>query len=110
MKIVWVTVEDYRGKQPEAIDKASSPTTVYLNKNVTRETKTDPQSGAEIEFWRCDRATLSLSEYEEYEQMAQLFTMPEYEALKAQVAEQQLALAEVAVNTEYSVCLQELSM
>ena len=53
---------------------------------------------------------MSLSEYEEYEQMAQLFTMPEYEELKAQVAEQQLALAEVAVNTEYSVCLQELSM
>lgn len=110
MKIVWVAVEDYRPTQPEAIDKASSPTTVYLNKNVTREKKTDPQSGEEIEFWRCERATLSLSDYEEYEQMAQLFTTPEYEALKAQVAEQQLTLAEVAVNTEYSVCLQELLM
>lgn len=110
MKIVWVIVEDYRPTQPEAIDKASSPTTVYLNKNVTRETKTDPQSGDEIEFWRCERASMSLKEYEEYEQMAQFFTMPEYEALKTQVAEQQLTLAEVAVNTEYSVCLQELSM
>lgn len=110
MKIVWVAVEDYRPTQPEAIDKASSPTTVYLNKNVTRETKTDPQSGEEIGFWRCERASLSLSDYEEYEQMAQLFTMPEYEALKIQVEEQQLTLAEVAVNTEYSVCLQELSM
>lgn len=110
MKIVWVVVEDYRPTQPEAIDKASSPTTVYLNKNVTRETKTDPQSGEKIEFWRCERASLSLSDYTEYEQMAQLFTMPEFEELKTQVEEQQLTLAEVAVNTEYSVCLQELSM
>lgn len=110
MKIVWVTVEDYRQKQPEAIDKASSPTTVYLNKNVKRESKKDPTSGEVIEFWRCERATLSLSEYEEYEKMAQLFTMPEYEALKEQVEEQQIILAEIAVNTEYAVCLQELTM
>lgn len=110
MKIVWVTVEDYRQEQPEAIDTASSPSTVYLNRNVKRTTKTDPQSGEEIEFWSCTRATLSRAEYEEYERMAQIFTMPEYEALKSQVEEQQLTLAEVAVNTEYSVCLQELSM
>ena len=42
--------------------------------------------------------------------MLQLFTTPVYEALKKQVEEQAMALAEVAVNTEYSVCLQEMTM
>lgn len=110
MKIIWVKVEDYRTDEPEAVDKTSSPTTVYLNKNVKRATKQDPQSGEVIEYWSCERATMSLKEYEEYERMAQVFTTQEFEQLKTQVAEQSITLAEVAVNTEYSVCLQELSM
>lgn len=109
MRLIWVTVEDYKATQPEAVDKASSPTTVYLNKNVVRATKTDPMSGENIEYWKCERASLTTEEYEAYLEMQQLFTMPEFESLKDQVAEQQLALAEVAVNTEYSVCLQEMS-
>lgn len=110
MKVVWVTVEDYRPAQPEAVDTKSSPTTVYLNKNVKRATKTDPMSGSTVEYWQCERATLTIKEYEEYADTLQLFTTPEYEALKKQVEEQAMALAEVAVNTEYSVCLQEMTM
>lgn len=110
MKIKWITVEDYNPEKPEAVDTKSSPTTVYLNKNIIRETKTDPMSDEPISYWQCERAALTLEEYAEYEQMQQLFTMPEYERLKNQVQDQQLVLADIAVNTEYSVCLQELSM
>jgi len=109
MKLVWVTVEDYKPTQPEAIDTTSSLTTVYINKNVKRATKKDPMTGESIAYWQCDRATLSVEEYGTYLEMQQLYTMPEFEALKNQVTEQQLAMAEIAVNTEYSVCLQEMS-
>lgn len=110
MKTKWITVEDYNPERPVEVDTVSSPTTVYLNKNITRESKTDLMTGETISFWKCERAALTRSEYEQYEQMQQVFGMPEFEALRSQMQAQQLTMDEIVVNTEYSVCLQELSM
>lgn len=86
--------------RPTDIDTTSSSGHVYIRKNQKKITRYD---GTEI--WVYDEACITS---EEYKRTVQFFGMPEYEELKNKVADQQIMLAEVAVNTEYFVCLQEL--
>lgn len=108
MQIVWKEVVGTQLEKPLEVDKTSSPSTVYLRKNITQ---VEQQSGdAKISAWKYEEAQLTLEEYKEYLEISQIFTTPEMEMMKTQMEDQQLVLASVAANTEYAACLQELNM
>lgn len=109
MQLNWKMVEDYRKEKPLSVDLCSSPTTVYLNRNVEQLTKTDDE-GNEVTYWSCQRAQMSLDEYKEYEEASGIFTTPDFLSLQERLDEQEVVTAEIALNTEYSACLQELSL
>lgn len=51
---------------PEEIDTASSPTTVYLRKNIHAEERTDPETGDTRTVYVYDEAAIPRREYEDY--------------------------------------------
>lgn len=108
MQITWRTTQGTQAEKPQEIDTTSSPSTVYLRKNISQ---VDAKSGEEtIKVWQYEEAQLTPEEYEEYLEISQIFNTPEMEMMKSQMEDQQLVLASVAANTEYVACLQELNM
>lgn len=51
---------------PEEIDTASSPTTVYLRKNIHAEERTDPETGESRTVFVYDEAKMPRQEYVDY--------------------------------------------
>lgn len=109
MQLNWRAVEGTQAERPKEIDTTSSPSCVYIRKNIRQEPKTDTE-GNTIEVWKYEETQLTPAEYEEYLELSQIFKMPEMEAVTSQMDEQQLVLANVSANTEYIACLQELNM
>lgn len=68
MEIIWNTVEGYQPTRPLEIDTTSSPTTVYLRRNIEEVPNVDPMGEpAEGTHWRYEEAQLTLDEYWEYQ-------------------------------------------
>lgn len=109
MRIVWKEVVGTQPEKPLEVDTTSSPSTVYLRKNIREEERVDAEANI-TNVWVYDEAQLTPEEYKEYLEISQIFTTPEMEVMKAQMEDQQLVLASVAANTEYAACLQELNM
>lgn len=59
----YVTRTGTQTERPLAVDTVSSPTTVYLRKNIHRATKVD--NNTTIEVWEYDEMKLTLAEYEQ---------------------------------------------
>lgn len=51
--------------EPEEVDAVSSPTTVYIRKNIRQDTRTDAD-GVEFTVWKYDEARVSRQEFEVY--------------------------------------------
>lgn len=109
MQIKWQTVEGTQEEKPKELDTESSQETVYLRKNITQEAR-QQENGDEVTFWIYDEAQLTRTEYKEYLELSQIFYTPEMERMKTQMEEEQLVLANISANAEYTVCLQELNM
>lgn len=109
MQINWQTVEGTQAEKPLELDTVSSPSVVYLRKNITQETRKQ-ENGEEVTLWIYDEARLTQAEYKEYLELSQIFYTPEMEQLKSQMEDEQLVLANISANAEYTVCLQELNM
>lgn len=109
MQLNWQTVEGTQAEQPKEIDTTSSPSCVYVRKNIRQEEKVDNEKNT-IKVWMYEEVRLTPEEYKEYLELSQIFKMPEMEAVTLQMDEQQLVLASVSANTEYIACLQELNM
>lgn len=52
---------------PDEVDTTSSPTTVYIRKNIRQETFIDAD-GRELTAWRYDEAKISKAEYNQHMQ------------------------------------------
>lgn len=65
MQITWRTTQGTQKEKPHAIDTTSSPSTVYLRKNISQ---VNVKSGEEtIKAWQYDEAQLTLEEYAQYQ-------------------------------------------
>ena len=51
--------------EPDEVDTISSPTTVYIRKNIRQETVQDVD-GSEFTVWKYDEAKVSRQEFEAY--------------------------------------------
>lgn len=109
MQINWKKVEGTQQEKPKELDTTSSPRVVYVRRNISQEVR-EQEDGDDIKVWVYEEAQLTPSEYKEYLEMSQIFYTPEMEEMKSQMEEQQLVLANISANAEYTVCLQELNM
>lgn len=51
--------------EPDEVDTISSPTTVYIRKNIRQETVPDAD-GSELTVWKYDEAKATRQDFEEY--------------------------------------------
>ena len=66
-ELQWKEHEGYQEERPLEVDTESSPTTVYLRKNIEEVPNVDPEGGeTEGTHWRYDEAELTPEEYREY--------------------------------------------
>lgn len=59
----WQLVHDSREAKPEAIDTASSMTTVYERRNIRQETRHDEMADMDITEWLYEQRTYTRDEY-----------------------------------------------
>ena len=94
LKIVWKEVVGNQEKKPALTDTTSSPTTVYIRKNVKRVLITQPD-GNSAHAWQYEEAALTLAEYAEYEDLVAQVETPAIQALQEQNSILQAALADI---------------
>ena len=94
LKIDWKTVTGTQEKKPLLEDTVSSPTTVYIRKNVKRVLLTQPDGSAGY-GWQYEEAALTLEAYEAYKELVAEIETPAMQALQEQNAIMQAALADI---------------
>ena len=105
MQITWKEVTGTQPNQPAELDATSSPSTVYLRRNIRQ---TEITSGEEtIQVWKYEEAQLSKEEYEEYKELSQIFNTPEMEQMKQRLEVQEQIIAALAADAEYTSCMLE---
>lgn len=62
----WRKSTGTQTQQPAVLDLTSSPSTVYIRKNITKATVRDAE-GVKIPVWKYDEAAISRDEYEKNE-------------------------------------------
>ena len=92
MTINYQYHEGSQPAKPHAIDTESSKTIVYLRKNIEQITRTDEQSGEDINLWGYEEATLPIDEYEVYKSEAAA-------RLSAKVADDNISIMEAITET-----------
>lgn len=105
MEITWKKVTGCQPQKPPEIDTISSPTTVYLRKNINQtEISSEEGSGR---MWEYEEAQLTKEEYEEYLEVTQIFSTPEMEKMKERLEAQDTIIAALASDAEYTTCMLE---
>lgn len=94
----WKKVNGTQKERPAEVDRHSSPTTVYLRRNIEQVTAVQEEAGETITEWQYEERQMSQEEYANMLLM-QLVT----EDLEAM-------LIDTALNAEYTACLMETSM
>lgn len=76
MQITWKQVTGYQTERPEELDTTSSPSTVYLRKNIKQ-----IEIGEEkVSAWSYEEARLNLKEYAQYQEELESMTTAGYKA------------------------------
>lgn len=105
MEITWKKVTGCQPQKPMEVDAVSSPTTVYLRKNINQtEISSEEGSGR---MWEYEEAQLTKEGYEEYLEVAQIFSTPEMEKMKERLEAQDTIIAALASDAEYTTCMLE---
>ena len=105
MQIIWKNVTGCQPNKPDEVDTTSSPTTVYLRRNIQQKEIT--QDEETITVWAYEEAQLTKEEYEEYLELAQIFSTPEMEQMKQRLEVQEQIIAALAADAEYTSCMLE---
>lgn len=99
LHINWKTVTGTQEKQPESEDTVSSPTTVYLRKNIRR-TLMQGQDAKANYVWQYEEAALSQEEYEEYKELVAQVETPAIQSLQEQNGILMVAMADLYEKME----------
>lgn len=82
VKMNWKTVIGMQETKPATTDTTSSPTTVYIRRNIKRVLVN--QGNTSCYAWQYDEAALSLEEYAAYEELVAELETPAIQALREQ--------------------------
>lgn len=92
----WKQITGSQAERPTEVDTVSSPTTVYLRKNITQITKTD-DTGREETMWQYDEREMTVAEYAGY--LASLET-PATKMIMQSLSAIELGMEEIALGME----------
>lgn len=106
VKLKWKTVQGTQEAKPAVTDTKSSPTTVYIRKNIKRVLVT-PADGKSTYVWQYEEAALTLEEYAEYEALVAELETPAIQALQEQNYILQAALADIYESIAEQMSAQE---
>lgn len=106
VKLAWKEVTGNQEKKPALTDTTSSPTTVYIRKNIKRVLITQPD-GSSAYAWQYEEAALTLAEYAEYEELVAEIETPAIQALQEQNSVLQAALADIYESVAEQMASQE---
>lgn len=67
LNLKWKKVESSSITRPAEVDNTSSPTTVYIRKNIKEEIAIDEETNESYTVWNYDEAKIAKSEYAEYQ-------------------------------------------
>lgn len=72
----WRTVTGTQPERPEEVDKTSSPSIVYLRRNITQVERTvEGESGGQtVKEWQYEEQEMTVAEYEQMLLMQQVVT------------------------------------
>ena len=93
----WKKVSSKQKEFPVEVDRRSSPTTVYLRRNIEQVTVMDRETGKAVTEWQYEEKQMNKEEYADM-----LLTQMATEDMKAMVLD-------TALNAEYTACLMELN-
>lgn len=60
----WKTATGTQPERPAEVDRESSPTTVYLRKNIRQVEQKEEDSGETVKVWQYEERELTVTEYE----------------------------------------------
>lgn len=106
VKLKWKTVQGTQEAKPAVTDTKSSPTTVYIRKNIKRVLITQADSKSAY-VWQYEEAALTLEEYTEYEALVAELETPAIQALQEQNYILQAALADIYESIAEQMSAQE---
>ena len=92
----WKQITGSQAGRPAEVDTVSSPTTVYLRKNIKQITKKD-ESGKEETMWQYDEREMTVAEYADY--LASLET-PATKMIMQSLSAIELGMEEIALGME----------
>ena len=105
MQITWKQVTGYQTEKPGELDITSSPSTVYLRKNIRQ---VEIEQGEEtVSAWSYEEAELNLSEYAQYKEELESMNTAGY---KAQEENQEVLMEALADVFSQQLELQENQM
>ncbi len=92
----WNQITGTQSERPAEVDTTSSPTTVYLRRNIKQITETD-ESGNEHKVWQYEEREMTVAEYADY--LASLET-PATKMIMQSLSAIELGMEEIALGME----------
>ena len=91
--------EGTQAEKPAELDRTSSPSTVYLRKNIVQKVRTD-EDGTEVIVWEYEEAEMTSAEFEEYEKLLIQAESPAITQLQQQISELQMSQEMQTIDRE----------
>lgn len=91
--------EGTQAQKPAELDRTSSPSTVYLRKDIVQTIRTE-EDGTEVIVWQYEEAEMTVAEFEEYEKMLIQAESPAITQLQQQISELQMSQEMATIDRE----------
>lgn len=91
--------EGTQAEKPAELDRNSSPSTVYLRKNIVQKVRTD-EDGTEVIVWEYEEAEMTSEEFEKYEKLLIQAESPAITQLQQQISELQMSQEMQTIDRE----------
>ena len=91
--------EGTQAEKPAELDRTSSPSTVYLRKNIVQKVRTD-EDGTEVIVWEYEEAVMTSAEFEKYEKLLIQAESPAITQLQQQISELQMSQEMQTIDRE----------
>lgn len=91
--------EGTQAEKPAELDRTSSPSTVYLRKNIVQKVRTD-EDGTEVIVWEYEEAEMTSEEFEKYEKLLIQAESPAITQLQQQISELQMSQEMQTIDRE----------
>lgn len=91
--------EGTQAEKPAELDRTSSPSTVYLRKNIVQKVRTD-EDGTEVIVWEYEEAEMTSAEFEKYEKLLIQAESPAITQLQQQISEIQMSQEMQTIDRE----------